>query len=315
MLTEVDVTVWKKEIISQDTSVFDEPEYLETISSLYGTKIKYWIVYKKNKAVIGFATHIKNASIVVPDHYSYSSFWFDKRGMADYSFYEHLEKCILLLKKKYKYISFRLPPNVKDVRAFNLHGFNTRVSYTHIKYVHGELNYRNDVKIKFKKSENQNFKFSYDEYYEEVLTQQLDDFSYFGYSKIQTKFYSSYFDVLIKSGFLKSFAIHQNEKLIASALVVVDFKNHKAYNLLMSASKTNYIGEASTFLYHQVFLHLKSLGIILLDLYGADMKGVANYKAGFKGVLENHYTVNLGFIGRYVSPKISKLKKFIKSFI
>ncbi len=314
MLKEVDRKVWEEEIASQKTSIFDEPDYLSTVSSLYNTIVKYWIVYKKDKAVIGFATHIKNNSVIVPNHYSYSSFWFDEQVISGFSFYEYLEKGLSILKEKYKYISFRLPPHIKDIRAFNFHGFTSKVAYTYIKQTNEELVYRNDVKVKLKKAQQQGFEFSYNKYYEDVLRQQLEDFPYFGYSKAQTTFYRYYFDILIKKGFLKSFAVHQNKKLIASALILVDVKHKKGYNLLISASKTNYSGDASTFLYHQIFLHLKESNILFSDLYGADMKGIANYKAGFKGDLENHYIVNLGFSERFVTTTILKLKKTIKSF-
>jgi hypothetical protein len=87
VLTEATKIVWKETVAKQSVSIFDNPEYLELISSLYRTKIKYWIIYKKKKAIIGFATHIKNSSIIVPNHYSYSSFWYAEESVGDFSFF------------------------------------------------------------------------------------------------------------------------------------------------------------------------------------------------------------------------------------
>lgn len=315
MLLEVDEKIWKTEIVSKETTVFDEPEFLKTVSSLYQTKIQYWIIYKKNTSIIGFATHVRRDSIIVPNHYAYSSFWFEKDLYGDFAFFEYLDEAVAQLKKKFRFISFRLPPQISDIRAFNGQGFSATVNYTYEKNLHIEVDYRADLKRKLGKAEKQGFVFSYDQFYEDVISQQMGDFRSFGYRSKQSKFYLQYFQRLISAGFLKSFSIHHEGKLMASSMMVVDFKKKKAYNFLVSASKINYNGDASTYLYHNAFKCLKQLNIDFVDLYGADMKGIACYKAGFKGRLETHYTVTYGIKHKYLTPLIDKIKKNIKSFL
>lgn len=317
MLKEVDKDTWLEEIALQDTSIFDQPNYLEAVSLIYHTKLKYWIIYKEHKSIIGFATHIKNRNIIVPNHYSYSSFWFNNDKVGDYSFFEYLQEALGILKANFKYVSFRLPPNIKDIRAFNLLNFSAKVNYTYQKNTKFEtvFNYRKDTQLKLNKALKNNFEFHFNEFNEDALKQQVSDFQFFGFTKKQSKFYESYFELLIANGFLKSFTVFLNSKLVASALVIVDFKNLKAYNLLLSTSKENNKTEASTFLYDQMINFFKLNGFNFFDLYGADMKGIANYKAGFKGDLETHYTVSYSFVNKYVYSITHKLKKFIKSFI
>ncbi len=315
MLKEVDCKTWESELVEQDTSVFDSVDYLQMVSELYETTLKYWIVYKNKKPIIGFATHVKSKAIIVPNHFSYSSFWVSRDEINGFSFFEHLDAALILLKSRYKFITFRLPPHIRDIRAFNLQGFSVKVSYTYLKELGKSVAYRSNVVQKLKQADKQSFSFLVDQDYRNVLNQHTKDFPYFDFTKKQSDFYVRYFDRLIKTGFLKSFVVYNHERLIASALVILDTENRNAYNLLLSSSKNNNSTEASTFLYHNMLKHLAENGYDTFDFYGADMKGIANYKAGFRGNLQAHYTVSYSFVKHKITSSINGVKKLVKSFL
>lgn len=315
MLKEVTKFVWNEVVEDQAGSIFNDSEYLELISDIYKTKLKFWLIYsQKNKPVIGFATHIKYNSITVPDHYGYSSFW-KHSELGAFSFFDYLDKALSDLKKAYKSIKFRLPPDIFDIRAFNNNGFNSRTSFTYLKDTKAVNDYRKNIFEKIKIANKESFIFSYAEKYEKILLQQINDFECFGYSKSKINFYKAYFQKLIDCEVMKSFAVFKDDELIASALLILDFDKRTAYNILLSSSKTNYGAGVNAFLYDNIIKKLHALGIEKFDLYGADMKGIANFKSGFNGELVPHYTVNYSLINNTLKNILFQAKKIIKKFM
>ena len=312
MLKEVSQIIWKEIIIAQNTSIFDEPEYLETIASLHNTKIIYWIIYKNEKPIIGFAVHVKNKSIIVPDHFSYSSFWICNE-IGEFSAFNFLDEALIKLKKEFKFIKFRLSPVVKDIRAFNSNNFFAKVNYTYLNDT-VNLHFRKDIKKKINITCKSELEFFNDSNYIEVVKQQIGDFKLFGYTDKRVEFYKSYFECLAKEGFLKSFSVKSKGMLVASSQVIIDQKESFAYNLLVSSSKSNYSLEVSAFLYDNMLKYFREHNIKTFDFYGADMKGIANFKSGFNGNLTPHYTVDYNFINKYALPSFYRLKKAIKKF-
>jgi hypothetical protein len=312
MLKEVDKDIWNKNISGNYDSIFNQTDYLGTVSHVHKTKLKFFIFYHKNEAIIGFAAHIKRHKVIIPDHYSYSSFWI-KESLGEFSRFDFIDLMLKELKTNFKTINFRLSPQFYDVRAFSLNGFSTKANYTYINKNDSVL-LRNDLARKLKKTKSLNFKFIYDNYYEEILKQQIGDFNAFGYSQSQIRFYQNYFQSLIDKGFLKSFCIRLDEKLIASALILIDFKNSLAYNLLISSSKTNYHLESSTLLYIEIMQKIKELKIDFFDFYGADMKGIAHFKSGFRGELKPHYLLKYSFKEK-LDERFSNFKLIIKKLL
>nr|MBC7611570.1 hypothetical protein [Pseudopedobacter sp.] len=310
MLKEVDKKTWQEAVSINRTSIFDDPDYLEIIAQLHHTDIKYWVFYKKNKSILGFATYVKGNIIVVPDHYSYSSFWFNDE-LTDFSFFDVLDQSLKVLKGGFKNFSFRLPPQVKDVRAFNLNGCSSVVNYTYYNAT-SQLELRKNNEAKFKESLNYDLAFFYDEYNELVLEQQLNDFQNFGYKKSKINFYRKYFKELIDRKYLKSFGVFFEGTLKASALVIIDQNNATAYNLLLSNSKMQDKTDSSTFLYVKIIEKLKELGIQKFDLYGANMKGIANFKSGFRGDLIPHYIVKYSSLRNSLNKFLMFAKRVVK---
>lgn len=312
MLKEIDGYTWSIEIKNKYDTIFNQTVYLETISKLHQTEIKYFLFYHKNEPVIGFAAHLKRNKIIVPDHYSYSSFWI-KETLGEFARFDFIDFMLKELKLKFKVINFRFSPHFYDIRAFNLNEFDAKVKYTYINQ-NGNIKLRKNLENKLQKTKDLKFIFKYDDFYDEILKQQLADFGIFGYSKKQEAFYEGYFKNLIDRGFIKSFCVQQEDKLIASALILIDFKHSMAYNLLLSTSKTNYSLETTTFLYVKIMEKLSELDINELDLYGADMKGIANYKSGFRGKLKPHYLLRYDTIASF-KEKIRNLKLMIKKML
>lgn len=306
MLKEVDKKTWQEAVAINRTSIFNDPDYLEIIAQLHQTKIKYWIFFRNEKAHLGFATHIKGKSIIVPDHFSYSSFWFNDT-LTDFSFFDTLNQSLQILKKNYRNFVFSLPPQIQDIRAFNLNDCLAKVNYTYINAT-DKIDLRNNNKVKWDEASKFDLKFIYNNHNDDILKQQLNDFQYFGYSKAKTKFYKNYFNRLIDSGYLRGFGVYLNGELKASSLIIIDEDKSRAYNLLLSNSKQKDSTQSSTFLYLKMMEKLKELGINSFDLYGANMLGIANFKSGFRGELCPHYMINYSA----TNIKFKKFKRFVR---
>jgi hypothetical protein len=234
--------------------------------------------------------------------------------LTDYSFFDVLDQSLQVLKGSFKNFSFRLPPQVKDLRAFNLIGCKSVVNYTYYNAT-AQLELRSNNETKFKGSLNYDLEFFYDQHNELVLEQQLNDFQYFGYTKAKINFYRKYFTELIDRKYLKSFGVFFEGNLRASALVMIDEDNSTAYNLLLSNSKTQDKTDSSTFLYVKIIEKFKELGIQKFDLYGANMKGIANFKSGFRGDLIPHYTVKYSSLRNSLNKFFMHAKKLVKKVV
>lgn len=310
MLKEVTKFEWNEIVKNQVVSIFNDSEYLELISRVHKTELKFWVIYnQRNKPIIGFATHIRRRSIIVPDHFGYSSFWKDT-NLGGFSFFDYLDKALNDLKKMFNLIEFRLPPDIMDIRAFNHNGFTCSTNFTYLNQTAEAGNYRNDILKKLKSSYKESFTFLYNENYEEVLRQQLNDFKYFGYSKSKIDFYRTYFQKLIDYDIMKSFCVYKNNELIASALVIIDFDIKMAYNILLSSSKT-YSSGVSVFLYDNMMRELNQRDVVMCDFYGADMKGIANFKSGFNGELVTHFTVIYSLVNSLKENLFIGLKRML----
>lgn len=314
MLKEVSREIWERTIKNEQTSVFDQPNYLELVSKLHHTKLVYYIYYRNEKALLGFSVHVRGKSVIVPDHYSYSSFWWNDT-LNDFGFFDALDSALKDLRGFYQSFSFRLPPKVTDIRAFNLNGCSVKVAYTYINEFMQDNIVRKNIQEKLKQAKNYNFQLIIGHNIQEILNQQIKDFYTFGYTKSKIAFYQSYFFELIKSGFIKSYSLNLEGKLKASSLILVDQKSSKAYNLMHSTSKNNDNSQSSAYLYQQIIQDLRDDKIRSFDLYGADMKGIANFKSGFRGVLKPHYTVYYSAKRVYLMDSFGQLKSFVKKFL
>lgn len=313
MLKEVSKEEWINIISDKTTSVFDEPKYLEIISNHHKTKLKYWVFFRNSKSLLGFAAHHKGNKIIVPDHYSYSSFWGDD-SLGDYAFFDITDLAIKELKRRVRCFAFRLPPNIKDIRGFNLNGCRSEVRYTYFCKTNLE-DFRKDLTVKLKKSSQQYFAFLVNRNKKEVLQQQILDFHLFGFRKVKIQLLQKLFQDLLDKELFHSFELIIDEQLKASALVIIDPENSLAYNTFLSTSKNNDDSMASSLLYQQIMKYLNTIGIQNFDLYGANMKGIANFKSGFKGELTNYFVVSFSRKDFLIDDLKNKMSVYFKKII
>lgn len=312
MLKEVSKEEWIKIISEKATSVFDEPSYLETIAKCHRTKLKYWVFFRNNKSVLGFAAHHNGKGIVVPDHFSYSSFWYDQ-SLGDYAFFDTVDLAIKELKKCVRFFAFRLPPNINDIRGFNSNGCNTEIRYTYVCATNFELNsYRKDLKAKLNKATHNKFEFLVNNDRDRVLEHQLLDFPLFGFRKEKIEVFKRIFKEFLDNEIFYSFELLLENQLKSSAIVLIDSSTSSAYNILLSTSKNNDDTMASSLMYYRIIQYLNENGFKNFDLYGANMKGIANFKSGFKGDLTSYFIVSFSLKNALFEGFNAKLLPYVK---
>ncbi|WP_256011591.1 GNAT family N-acetyltransferase [Desertivirga xinjiangensis] len=307
MLTEISKEEWIN--ITKDTecaSIFIDPVFLEPISRVFRYSIKYFMAEFKAKPALGFACFVKGKSIKVPTHFIYSGLWWDLK-YDTIKFRNLLIEAIGDLKRSYNSIEFRLPPPVSDIRPFQWQDFSYQVSYTYTRNT-TDLNFEYNIKSRVKKSFERKIVPSVSFSFSDVWNHQIHDLKRFHFSDRLLGKTKSLFKAWFENGFMLIYEARSPEGLVGSSCVLYDQHQSKAYNLLISSANSNYHTGVHAALYNFIFNDLRSRGINNFDLYGADLRGVADFKSSFDAILEAHYTTRYNGRAAFVKNLKSGLK-------
>lgn len=290
MLEELTETQWTDFIeVYPEAGLFDSHEFLGIASLVYHLQPRYYIYKKKESILLGFAVLTRKKSIVIPNHFYYSSILF-KEAQSGLARTNALTEALTQLKKRYNNIQFRLSPGFQDIRPFIWNGFYSRMNYT---YVHqlNSFDYRDSVKTTISNAEKQGVTYAYDRNYAEAIKLTVHDFRQFQINPLKQKKHIRFFETLIAKGLLKSFSAYLNNQFIATALLLIDNRRKAAYNLHVSSGNQHYKVGVHSGLYNYFLRFFSEKGYREVDLFGANMKSIADFKAKFGGELKAHYDV------------------------
>ncbi len=314
MLKEVSQAEWMATVVgSANYSIFVNPEFLAPIAFAYNYSLKYYLYHLNEKPVVGFACFCRGNKITVPTHQIYSGIWWDVK-FNTIKYREVLIQAIALLKKRYSTIHFRLSPVFNDIRPFQWEGFSYRINYTYIRGTDA-LNFEYNIKSRVRKAAGAGIVCSLGKSFEEVWNFQYADLKRFQ----RTDSYINQLGGLLKEcherGFLTVYEARLGDKIMGGACVLIDRTTQKAYNLLIGSANSNYQTGVQAMLYDFIFNNLQKQEIKEFDLYGADIKGVADFKASLGASLQPHYTVTysrrhnqLAVIKERIKGKLRKLR-------
>jgi hypothetical protein len=223
----------------------------------------------------------------------------------------YLIETISELKGHYTQIEFRLPPEVTDIRPFQWQGFSYKVNYTYLNPVEG-LHFGYTLRARLKKSEQAGILSSVSSSFEKVWKHQIYDLKRFNFSNTLLKKLEVVFFDWHKQGFLLVYESNLNNKIIGSSCVLVDKKQSKAFNLLLSSANSNYQTEVHPNLYNYILTDLKGRELRTFDLYGADLRGVADFKSRFQGILRPHFTVKYNATNAKITAVLDSGIQFLR---
>ena len=114
----------------------------------------------------------------------------------------------------------------------------------------------------------------------------------------------------MRQAFLRLYEAEDREITIGSSCVLVDQVSSEAYNLLISSGNTNYHTGVHAALYSFICKQLAET-ITNFDLYGADIKGVADFKSSLGASLIPHYTVKYSRRKYWFSQSLKMTKSLL----
>ena len=314
MLKEVSQAEWMATVAgSANYSIFVNPEFLAPIAFAYNYSLKYYLYNLNEKPVVGFACFCRGNRIKVPTHQIYSGIWWDIK-FNTIKYREVLIQAISLLKKKYSTIHFRLPPTFNDIRPFQWEGFSYKINYTYTRDTTA-LNFEYNIRSRVRKAAGAGITCGQGQSFDEVWDFQYTDLKRFR----RTDSYINQLGGLLKEcherRFLAVYEARLGDKMMGCACILIDRTTQKAYNLLIGSANSNYQTGVQAMLYDFIFNDLQKQDIKEFDLYGADIKGVADFKASLGASLQPHYTVTyqkrknqLAMFKEWIKDKLRKLR-------
>lgn len=272
-------------------SVFGRSDFLIKTAAVYGFDIDVKVILFNDDPVLALPLFVDNKRVVSPNHYFYQFVWQKETTKESWNQLESWCFLLKILKEKYKYITLRLPTNIKDVRPFIWNDFNINVKYTYEKDITQLIYNRNLQKILKKPNEkyffkkNYNWQYNWNFHYKDLLK--------FNASESQTQIHLLYFKGLKQNGQLEIYNAYNGNDFITSIVTILDHKLKFAYFALMgSVDDEHYRNGLPTLLYNYALNQLKESDFCKIDFLGANMEKISKYKSKFLPNLETYYEVS-----------------------
>lgn len=281
------------------------PKFIEIVKTSYKVKSLHYVIYHKEKPVLGTVIYLKNNNVIHPSQYFYTAIWENSNSKLIIQ-----KACIVLIDyviSKFKNICFRFSPEITDIRPFVLKGFSPTVNYTYYKNL-SEINLNPKLLSRDRKALKMGIKFNWD-FNINIIEQNIQGLKDLGYKADFIRPLKKMMMFLYENNFLIGVSAEIDGNMLGSALIMVDEENKIAMNLFITSERQNYDTGLHSALYINIFNRLKESGIIINDLYGANVLGIGNFKSNFDGELKPHYSLDYN----YLKNKCKLiLKKFLK---
>jgi hypothetical protein len=288
MIIEVSEIEWKKYLNEKVLSVAFNPEYLKPISLSFNCKVNYLI--SKNKEELEFAMVVfsKGNKVILPENFTYNPLWQNPK-LSERKQIEIQISLIKRLKKKYNKVIIKLNINIYDVRSFKWEGFNVDVRYTYIRFKDVKPNKSIDNRLKNINDNNVNISIQNPSL--EDIDMNIEFLKSLNFNKIKCE---SYRDLMIRwneNGFLRSFRIEIEGKIVGVFIILLDPEIKKAYTLMINGTDREY-EYAHALVYQSIINWLDKNDFDEVDFCGANIQGIAYFKSLFNPELKPYFILN-----------------------
>lgn len=288
---EINPNQWDALLIQFDQSHwYQDSRNIQLIASTYHKKAVYYACYHQSVfcAAMVLFVHKKNAAL--PTHFFYTPF-FINASLKDFVVNQALNQMLLALKKDYHTIELKLAPKFNDIRAFTWSGFDHHLYYT----LHKAL-----LKDEKKPSENirrQVIKIAQNESIQvkletanlaSIISTHLKMMLKNGMGKAEEQKVKHWVNTFYHQQQLVVFGLYESTNLKGSALLTFD--QHQAYLISITGGVPETQGQ--TALYFAIFDHFSKMGIPTVDLLGANIQGVAEYKSKLGSQLAPYFILS-----------------------
>lgn len=272
---------------SSSTSIFDDPAYLAIHPAIFKVEIAYHAWAIEGELQIATAVYHQQQRIVNPHHFGYQNILITKPGVDST---QQLQDFTKALSKTYKSISWKLMPSIMDTRPMTWNGFSSQAAYTLVKNTN-DLSYQGNIHRYIQKAEKTGIEYRSNTDTSATLAFHQADLAHFGVNPSKQAHYTRYFEALITVGMMQTYNAYLENKLIGSILAITDQQRGTAYLIMISRSEGYYPTGVQSGLYHYTFQQLQQMGCTEVDLCGANIPGIAKFKASFYPQLTPYYRV------------------------
>lgn len=313
MLKELTSSEWNAWVEQQPwVPIQANVNFIELIASVYHVNPHYYLVEYKETYTAAFAVFVKGNKIVLPTHFFYSAFFINP-DLKNSVINKSLRTAIYELKKRYTSIQLKLPPEFTDIRIFQWNGFKINILYTFYKVLNELNDYSENLRRNLKKIENENLETKVNSTEEYSLKRNLRQAQSYGMSVKAIKLLSQLVSGMSAKNMLTEFTIFKEDENIASAFLFHDAR--RAYLMMINSDEKWGDLNPQTKLYHDFFTYFQSKQLVEVDLLGANIPSVSEFKSKFNVKLMPYYYVEyqkfetIHNIKNYFKKKLKKVLK------
>lgn len=285
---------------------------IEKIAQTYNRKAVYFATYHQSVFCAAMVLFVDRKKANLPTHFFYTPF-FINCSLKDFIINQSLQQMLLKLKKEYHQIELKLAPKYNDIRAFSWSGFDHKIYYTLIKDLQNTTKKPSEnIRRQLKKIAQNNAIVVnvVEENLADIFNQHIEMMIQNGLSKEESKRVLNWLNFFNQNNQLIVFGLYESNKLQGSALLTFD--QEQAYLISITGGVAETFGQ--TALYFAFFNHIQSLGIDKIDLLGANIQGVAEYKSKLGSALFSYPIVSYYKFKALIQFKL-RLKMWLKNHL
>ncbi len=277
--------------------------FWEDLARAFGLTCRLMAYMVNEKPVLLFPAMVSGRSIVWALHYLPSGLQL-KPGLHPIQQQEHLQSFLADLTSQYTRIDLCLSRKEKDIRPFIWQGFTYRVSYTALKELNGPLTYSQGAERNVRKDAQDGLVYRVCDR-EEVLDMVIADLRGYGFSNAKISGLEQWFSHASAQGMMSFYEASDAQGHRAVACVWKDTVSREA--CLIATTRRS--GLSHYGLYDFLLKDLQLQGYTCIDLCGADIRPVADFKSFFRTRLDFFYVLSYRSFGH----KMQRLRAALRA--
>ena len=288
---EINPNQWDALLIQYDESLwYQDARNIQLIASTYHKQAIYYACYHQSVFCAAMVLYVHKQHAALPTHFFYTPF-FINASLKDFVVNQSLNQMLLALKKDYHTIELKLAPKFNDIRAFTWSGFAHHLYYTlHKALLMDEKKPSENIRRQINKiTQNESIQVKIETTNTAaIIHTHLKMMLENGMGKAEEQQVKHWVNSFYHQQQLVVFGLYESTNFKGSALLTFD--QHQAYLISITGGVPETQGQ--TALYFAIFDHFSKMGIPKVDLLGANIQGVAEYKSKLGSQLAPYFILS-----------------------
>lgn len=306
---------WTREVLKvRPLQLTEKSIFIDAFTNLTALKPVFYLYQQKDQTLISYIAFVRNGCIDHPFYFFYSSFWIADH-LSDAKYAACLTEFVKQLTQLHRKILIKLPTEIEDLRPFQWNHFAIKHHYTYVKEL-SSLNYHETTRKNIRKCQKAGYVCRVEDLNHDTLHLNLGilkELNFFGKAKVNS--IGELLMIAGRAGSVKCFNCYRDDRLVASNIILMDEEYKIAYTLLLNKIERTIKDDVHSLLHDFFFKELKLMGYEKVDLLGADLPTIAEFKSRFNAKLVPHFVVSYSQSQATVNKRIAKAKAILKKFI